>query len=613
MARTATPRSATVTSVAGFDQVPAPDGVQAGDMLVAIITSTGSVDDIDIQGGAPWTQQDELDLTLASRVFTQVAGSTNPTTYGVEAGTGSGTCTMLHLRGATPNQLLLVSDSGNFADPEGGVPCPDASPGVAGGVELRYAVGYNETLDIIWEFGKYPIEDQAVDTFNGGGSGISAYVGARTMLSSTDLPAKPIHPLFALVPGWQSWTIVVTPGDYVPPPPPVPAFTQGKGNALYRYTAHDFMTGQYKDDLYPRDVTYDKRIGEPGSFSGTLPIPNTRVAAAVRRVIPRLKGDLTTGPGRIEIRIWRDGELRGRYWLTGARLSRGRDGKITVALRGSTLDAYWFSVRVRDTRDYAGDQVANVRSLLQHAQAQPGAFSGVAFQAGTSGVDRPLKATKENGTSYGRAAAEYAKTDGGFEHTINETVGETGVESTWVWGYPKLGGGTTHVYTESPHGGEIADWGLDLDALQGGTDWESRGGTPETDATENRAPIYSTMVTTPHRAAGWPRIDHLIDHPGQSLDQGTLDDFAQYWADRAGGALWVRTVTVFLGKTPSLTMNSLGDNARLVMSNVWFERTEDGGAGLDISERIIAISIKTPQKGFGIEEATLILESEATA
>lgn len=586
------PRRASVYVAEDGDLIPAPPGVQAGDVLVAITNG-----DADISGGNPWVQFAEDDPT---RVYVQVAGASNPSHYAVSPTSGGSVLiALVHVRGVTAAGFVAVSQSG-----DGPLVAPALSPGTAGAVQIRW--GYAVLpVSTVWGSGGYTVHDDAATD-----DGIqSVWVGSSATLSSSDLPAATL-PSDAGAELWWAWTILLLPGDYVPPPPPVPAFA-ARGRALYRYTAHDLLTGDYIDDLYPRDVTYDKRISEPGAFSGSLPIPNSRVARAVRRVIPKTSADLTTGPGRVEIRVWRGGDLWGRYWLTGARISRGRDGKIDVSLRGTTLDGYFYAVRVREIQTYSGDQVANVRSLLQHAQTLPGADIGLLFQTGSSGVSRPLQATKDQGTTYGRAAQEYARTSGGFEYTVNDSVGPTGVESTWVWGYPTLGTGTAHVFEESPNGGGIAEWGIEIDALRGaGTDVEVRGGTPDGDATQDRTPVYSALVDTGHRAAGWPRIDRLIDHPNQSTDPDTLDDYAVFWAQRAGGALWVRTLTVFLGKTPTLTMNSLGDLARQVMSNVWFER-EDGGAGLDISERIIGIAVQPPQKGRGKEEVTLVLESEA--
>ncbi|MBF8191650.1 hypothetical protein ITP53_39350 [Nonomuraea sp. K274] len=605
MAGTAQPRSVTVTPIGDIDQVDAPDGVQPGDILLALVSSTGDVDDITISGGAPWVALAENTSQFSTRMYAQVAGVANPTSYAVELGEGdSGLVGLAHLRGATLTEIVIESNAGGVP-PGTGIPCPSAEPGVAGGTEIRYALVDHFTTIEFFPFG-YREEDQGGEE----GAGRSAIIAARTSLSSTGLPVRRINAdPSEFLGGWQAWTVIVSPGDYVPPPPPLPAFAV-KGRALYRYTAHDLLTGTYIDDIYPRDVEYGKKLREPGPFSGSLPIPNRRVAAAVRRVIPKVKSDLTTGPGRVEIRIWRDGELRGRYWLTGARLNRGRDGKISIELRGSTLDAYWFSLNVNETLDGSDDeQISAARTFLSFALDKPGAdIPGIQFQGGSSGVFRPFLVRPEDNTSYGRAVQEYSRSENGFEYFLAETVDETGVVSTWRWASPKFDTGVAHVFSTSTHGGDVAEYGVDIDALRGGTDWRARGGTLQPNAEEDGFTVYSDPVVTPHRAAGWARTDHIVDHPNQSTDEDELNGLAEYYAEIGGGALWVRTVTVILSKRSTLTMNSLGDRARLLITDVWHE-AEDGGAGLDISERILEIRVRPSGRGRGREEATLTLES----
>jgi hypothetical protein len=600
MTDTAQPRSVQVTPVSDFGLVDAPDDVQSGDILLAWVSTTGDVNDIDISGGSAWTALAEnTSGETPTRLYAHVAGTTNPSQYQVDLDGSLGMAALAHLRGATLSSLVIESTSGGFRS---GVPCPEASPGVAGGAEIRVAVAVNIAVDIVFSGGGYPRQDQAVS------DGVAAYIGAQTSLSSADLDQQVIS-TNEFVLGWQAWTVVVSPGSTVPPPPPVPAFAVS-GRALYRFTAHDFLTGAYIDDLYPRDVEYSKGLRGPGRFSGSLPIPNSKVAAAVRRVIPKAKSDLSTGPGRVEIRIWRDGELRGRYWLTGSQLTRGRDGKISIALRGSTLDAYWYSLMVRATLDGEDDeQITNARTFLGFALSQADAEGiNIAFQSGSSGVFRPFLVKPEDNTSYGRAVEEYSKSDDGFEYYLREEVDETGVVSTWVWASPKFDTGISHVFSSSPHGGDIAEYGADIDSLRGGTDWRARGGTLQPDPEEDGFAVFSDPVETPHRDAGWPRIDHHVDHPGESTDGDELEGLAHYYAALAGGALWVRTVTVFPSKKSTLTMNSLGELCRLLITDVWHESV-DGGAGLDISERILEIAVRPPRRGQGREEVTLTLES----
>ncbi|MEV4837798.1 hypothetical protein AB0K05_24970 [Nonomuraea sp. NPDC049486] len=601
MAGTASPRSVNVYAVDDFDLVDAPDGVQPGDIILALVSSTGDVDDIDITGGSPWTVLAENTDQYKTRLYAQVAGTTNPTRYRVELGAfDSGLVALAHLRDATLSNLIIESTSGGFR--ESGVPCPAAAPGVAGGAEIRVALAYNSVDDLNFSGGGYTHQDQAVE------NGDAIWAGARTSLSSTDLPQQTISTRGDFVIAWQSWTIIVSPANTVPPPPPVPAFAVS-GRALYRYTAHDFKTGEYIDDIYPRDVEYSKRLREPGSFSGSLPIPNQRVARAVRRVIPKVKSDMTTGPGRVEIRIWRDGQLWGRYWLTGSRLTRGRDGKISIELRGATLDAYWYSLIVRNNLSASSDQVANARTFLAFALSEADDIDlGITYQTGSSGKTRPFAVKPEDNTSYGRAIEEYSKSADGFEYFLAESVGESGVVSTWKWASPRFDTGIAHVVSTSPHGGDILEYGVDVDPLRGGTDWRARGGTLQLDPETDGFAVFSNPVETPHRDAGWPRIDHHVDHPTQSIDGDELDELAEYYAEIAGGALWVRTVTIVPAKKTTITMNSLGDRLRMLITDVWHESV-DGGAGLDISERILEIRVRPTGRGRGREEVTLTLES----
>lgn len=600
MAGSAQALYASVHEVGDFDFVDAPPGVQPGDILLMWVSVIGSVEDVDVSGGAPWTAYAENTSTYQVRMFVQVAGSSNPSRYRVRLAPGDWALVgLLHLRGASLQGLVVTSDDGGFRG--GSVPCPPADPGVAGGVEVRVALAYNPSQPLSFITGGWPVGARGSDGFD------SIFIGARTLLSDADLPTQTI-PTSTSVTGWQAWTVIVAPADTTPPPPPAPAYVVA-GSALYRYTVHDFLTGAYIDDIYPRDVEYTKKIREPGTFTGTLPIPNAKVAAAVRRIIPQTRSDLTTGPGRVEIRVWRDGELWGRYWLTGARLQRGRDGKISIELRGSTLDAYWYSLIIQHTLDGQDDeQISSARTFLSHGLDQADADLGIVFQPGSSGVVRPYLAKPEDNTSYGRSIEEFSKSENGFEYFLAESVTEDGVRSTWRWASPKFNTGVKHVVTSTPHGGNIAEYGVDIDALRGGTYWRARGGTLQLDPEEDGFALLSDPVITPHRAAGWPRIDHIVDHPTQSLDPDELDDLAEYSADIAGGALWVRTVTIYLPRKTTLNMNSLGDELRMLITDVWHPSV-DGAAGLDISERILEIRIRPPARGRGVEEATLTLES----
>lgn len=55
MAGSAQALYASVREVGDFDFVDAPPGVQPGDILLMWVSVIGSVEDVDVSGGAPWT------------------------------------------------------------------------------------------------------------------------------------------------------------------------------------------------------------------------------------------------------------------------------------------------------------------------------------------------------------------------------------------------------------------------------------------------------------------------------------------------------------------------------------------------------------------------------
>jgi hypothetical protein len=280
-------------------------------------------------------------------------------------------------------------------------------------------------------------------------------------------------------------------------------------------------------------------------------------------------------------------------------------------LRGSSVEAYLLHAAVDEDLAFSGDQVDNVRQLFQHMMSDPHADIGLDLQSGTSGVIRPLTTVTDDNGMYGDVAWNYTKASGGFEWVVRPTVVDGQVSRAWKWGYPKLTSATVHTFTQSPTGGDIEKWGEEIDALRGGTRVRVRGGTPEaTDATEGSEPVQSSWTSaTAHLAAGWPRIDQAVDHPDQSIVSGELNDFATRWLTVFSGAVRVYTCSVVLGKTPTISTRSLGDQVRRMMVNAWYPRTAEGGAGFDMQQRLIGLGIRPAARDSGGKDrAELVLE-----
>ncbi|MEV4457003.1 hypothetical protein [Microbispora sp. NPDC049633] len=591
--------------------VAAPES-QPGDVLLIIHScDIGSLDAMTVTGGGTWT-------TIASRsrdggagggtkIYRRLATASEPSTYRLtQSLLADVTVTIVSISGASADGILVTQSgaAGNTQD----LTTPAGTPSTGSGLELRAGVAFslNSNLTLSWEApaGYTPVRSVQSRQY------VSASMASRPIVSSTQVPAAAFR-LGRTVGESMGFTILIPTTGSTPTPPVIPDTAPGRGSGLYRYMCHDLLTGSYITDIRPSDCTFDRRLGEPGTFSATLPVPNETVAEEVARIIPRLSSDLSTGPGRFTVRIWRAGVLWGEYWITGARLARSRRGGISVELRGSGLDAYMHNVPVETDLSYSSDQIANARSLITHMQGLSGANIGLMLQTGTSGVTRTLEAKLENDPTYGDVLTDFAKGYNGFEWTIDPTYNPDTrqVERWWRWGWPRIVGETTHVVTESPHGGDILEWSEEIDALRGATRVRVRGGTPENvDAEEGAEPVYSSWTSaTAHLAAGWPRIGQRIDHPGESTSTSTLNSYASRWIATMAGAVRVYSCTVALGARTTLSPSALGDTVRRILVNEWFARIS-GGAGVNQSQRLIGIAITPVRRGVGKEEAVLILE-----
>ncbi|MEU8196331.1 hypothetical protein AB0C10_21345 [Microbispora amethystogenes] len=602
-------------------------GGQAGDLVLVFHScDEGPLSEMGISGGGNWatigqrSNDDPLGNGGGTKVYAKPYGSSEPSAWQLTQDRNplrlaDTTITVVIVRGGSANGIV-VAQAGDSGYPPffylSEIYTPAAAPSTGSSLELRYAAGFRlpSTAAVTWTTptGYTPVANATVQSRDF----IASTVASRTLVSSTPV-GEATFGASVNVYGGHGFTVIVPGtdgGGTAPPPPSFPSFTPAKGSGLYRYTAHDLLTGAYLADIYPTNVSFDRRIGEPGMFSGVLAIPNRRVADQVARIIPRYGYDLSSGPGRIAVHVWRAGVLWGVYWIHGALPSKSRRGGITIQLRGSTLEAFLDNVPVETDLLFQADQIDNARSLIGDMLALEGANIGLTLQDGTSGVARDLVVKADDNPTYGGALRAYAQATGGFEYVIDPRVVGGITQRLWRWGYPAILGDKTHVFTESPSGGDILDWGEEIDALRGATRIRVRGGTPEVeDSAEGSKPAVSDWTdAAEHLAAGWPRYGRVIDHPAESVYTEDLNGYAQRWIATLPGAVRIYSATVALGAKPSISPSSLGDQVRRVQINEWWPRTSDGAAGFDASQRLIGIGITPVARGTGREEAQLILE-----
>ncbi|HEY9371597.1 hypothetical protein [Streptomyces sp.] len=576
--------------------VDRPAGVKAGDVLIAI-----HFNDLTEQGaGAPSGWQplvsEGWDDILAVRVWRKIATANEPATY-----------TFRHtvVVGQTVH-LLAISDVDTSVSPRVAVDLiltengdtPSVQPAAGQHLEIRAAAVFPYQDDTVtWT----PPSGYALKGSARSYNFVTSAAASRLVSSSAPTGTKsfgisPVVDRFGVGVSISLASLTTEP-DTGPPPPP---FTPGRGSALYRwvFTRWD---GTYLDDLDLSSVTFDKRIGQAGSFSATVTVtPKTRDRIA--RIISPDPTVLINGPGMVTCQIYRAGVPWGEYWITAATVSQSGREAPSISLTGTTMDAYMLQVEIQEELSFTGDdQIDIARALIADMQARDHANLRLIPQSGTSGQPRDHTYAANEGT-YGQRLQELAELENGFEWMVNILPGNGQLDRHWVWGAPTLGStDVEHVFANSPHGGDILSWSEEIDALRGGTYWRARGDSVSDDASTSGTPLISDpALAEAHLAAGWPRLDRTISRSSVS-DVGTLDDYARYWAANAPGALRVDQITVALGAEPTFTPNSLGDLARIYLHNVWHPLQSR-------ERRIIGISITPPSREGGKEVAQLVFE-----
>lgn len=575
--------------------VAKPSGAAVGDDLWAFAFS-----DWEISGSTLGWQQVAHDFDASQpvgvRILRKTVGANEPSTYQFTGfAAASSIVHVVCVTGADPLVSPQVTIGIAFSET---ADTPDVRPVAASSLEFRAAgVLSDSDATLTW---------QAPSGYTLRGSrsqgDMSSAVASRQVNSSTPSGRKSFILTPAVARLLMGVSVSIASADTTPDTgPPPPPFTPGRGSSPYRFVMTKW-DGTYLDDLDLTSVSFDKRIGQSGSFSASIPITSSKVRDRVARVISPDPSQLGTGPGVVTCQIYRGGVCWGEYWITTASISKSGREAPSISLTGTTMDAYLTQVEIQEALNYAGaDQIDIARGLIESMQSRDNANLRLITQDGTSGVSRDIAYAANEGT-YGQRLQELAQADNGFEWVVNTVAGVNGLERNWVWGSPTLGNGQVkHVFSDAPYGGDILAWTEEIDALRGGTYWRARGDSTSSDASTAAASLMSEPVlATAHLAAGWPRLDRTITYSNVS-DPSTLDDYAAYWAANAGGALRVDSVTVALGALPTFTPNSLGDTARIFLHNEWHPPQSR-------VRRIIGIGITPPSRDGGKEIAQLIFE-----
>lgn len=526
--------------------------------------------------------------------------ASEPTSYETSQGAvADGIVTIVAIGAADPDSVQVASRLGNNT--------PSLTPNSADGIQLRYVTGVPGPAgeSVSWDAAPTGYTERAAVQAD---QTTAAQLVSKAVVSTAPLGALRL----TSNPDLSAAAFTVFIASSAPPvaqPPVVQPFAPGAGGATWRYEFFGALSRGYLGPLDLVDVGFDVRFGQPGGFNAIVPVPNRREAARIAEVIPReAVGDpdsypLDRGPGAMVCQISREGQPQVEYWINGTRLVRSRRGNIGIQLRGLTFDGWMAGVEIEDDLNLAGDQIDIARSLLTHLMAQDNCNISLDLAAGTSGITRELTVAESEARKYGQVLLEFAQADNGFDYQIRLELIDGVLVRRWVWGRP-LGQAdpVLHTWADGQDNGDIIEYSEEADALRGGTRWRARGNSISTDASTSSVPLLSTAhEATAYLAAGHPRTSRTVSYP-TNTDLPTLEEYAAFWADRAGGLVRVDTATVTPGKIPTFSPNSLGDVGRFYLHNAWHQ-------GVWRRRRVIGAAF-TPVTKKGKEEVRLVLAGQ---
>lgn len=390
--------------------------------------------------------------------------------------------------------------------------------------------------------------------------------------------------------------------------------------AFYRYQFCDLVTDRPIADLDLTGVSFDRRICQPGTFSGSVAVTGPETAERVARVVGRSDGDLGRGPGRTVVHVWRGDQIWGTYLIWSAEPKSDNRGRVTVDLSGASLESYLYHRQIRTDLTLAGaDQRWLARELVRRMEeprpiglvpVTPGEPPDPEIPEESGHVDvaaagpRSITYRASDAVSFGEALEDLSSRVDGPEWMVR-TVVRAGERVREFVVQDQMGQDRTeHVFTQP---GNVVAWSYPADASGAATSWRARGDAPDAAPEEEAEPVLSRTWSDPRfEGAGWPLMDRTVDVPGVT-SPAALDEHARWWAARSSGSVRFPQVTVRLADRTTLTPDRLGDKARLTLVNDWFPLVR-GSPSFSRSWRVIGIEVTPATRGQGEDTATLIFE-----
>ncbi|RYJ22432.1 hypothetical protein CU044_5945 [Streptomyces sp. L-9-10] len=358
---------------------------------------------------------------------------------------------------------------------------------------------------------------------------------------------------------------------------------------VYRALFCDLRTDQVIDVLPLTETKFDDYIGKPGSLTATIPLPGPALAQRAR---------LALQPGRTAVWLERDGDIWWGGVLWTCTPQSDEQGRMKVQFQAGTFDSYLdHRILSGDLLGTATDQFDIVRTLIGHAQEQPGGDIGISAGPELSGVVRNYSYGYSSLARIRELIDQLAQLADGFEwrvHCHRDAQGRR-VKRLQL-GSPAIVTGHTDLVLDQP--GTVISYNLPADSTVQANVWVARGESANTDQSQESLPLTVRAESAEDIAEGWPRLESTSDHSSVQ-DEAVLASFARAELARQRRPEVIPELTVRMdGRvTPAL----LGARIRLRLHDLWHPK------GSDHRYRIVGLAVTPPQRTAS-ETATLYLE-----
>ena len=366
--------------------------------------------------------------------------------------------------------------------------------------------------------------------------------------------------------------------------------------ARYTYRFADLLTDADICELELTGVSFDRRIIQPGTFSGNISVTDSLTANSVRNIIP----------SKTICHVYRDEELWGSYIIWQKQIDTADRGSVAVRFQGSSLESWLYRRIVAHDVIYTHvDQIDIAKLLIADAQVGNSPFEssadlGITAQAGNSGVVRDRTYYLSDAASVGQRLEELADVDDGFEYMIDVYVDPNSGERVrlWKWGYPQLG--QTEIAWSFEQPGNITHLTINEDASDSGTAFWARGDSVGDDSTTDQHALITPtpVLATEFLAQGFPHIDVVADYSSVT-NLTTLQQYATWWAANKGGVVKIPEIEVRPNNEDFqiISPGRLGDFANISVVNIYYPLNSDGTPSYSGHFRIVGIQVSPNERG----------------